>query len=81
MPCERGALSQAQIVVQGVTTVTGEEHIRDVMEGNRYPDISHLASPVLQQTDLPHLAGLMAIGLAWFSGLAWLGLVLGPGLA
>ena len=25
-PCERGALSQAQTVVQDVTTVTGEEH-------------------------------------------------------
>ena len=36
--CERGALSQAQTVVQGVTTVTGEELLREVMDGNRYPD-------------------------------------------
>ena len=35
---ERAPLSQAQTVVQGVTTVTGEEHLREVMESNRYPD-------------------------------------------
>ena len=36
MPCERGALSQAQTVVQDVTTVIGEEHLREVMKSNRY---------------------------------------------
>ena len=40
VPCERGALSQAQTVVQGMTMVTGEQHLREVMEGNRYPDTS-----------------------------------------
>ena len=42
--CERGALSQEQTVIQGVTTVTGEEHLREVMEGNRYPDTYKTAS-------------------------------------
>ena len=31
-------LSQPQIVVQGVSMVTGEEHLREVMEGNSYAD-------------------------------------------
>ena len=35
--CERAPLSQAQTVVR-VCTVTGVEHLSDVMEGNRYPD-------------------------------------------
>ena len=31
VPCERGALSQSQTIIQGVTTLTGEEHLREVM--------------------------------------------------
>ena len=31
---------RAQTVVQGVTMVTGEEHLGEVMEDNRYPDTS-----------------------------------------
>ena len=31
---------RAQTVVQGMTAVTGEEHLSEVMEGNRYPDTS-----------------------------------------
>ena len=35
---------RAQTVVQSVTMITGEEHLSEVMEGNRYPDIYKTAS-------------------------------------
>ena len=40
MPVKGCLFHRAQTVVQGVTTVTGEEHLSEVMEGNRYPDTS-----------------------------------------
>ena len=38
MPVKGRLFHRAQTVVQDVTTVTAEEHLREVMEGNRYPD-------------------------------------------
>ena len=40
MPVKGRLFHRAQTVVQGVTTVTGEELLSEVMEGNRYPDTS-----------------------------------------
>ena len=40
MPVKGRLFHRAQTVVQGMTTVTGEEHLSEVMEGNRYPDTS-----------------------------------------
>ena len=40
MPVKGRLFHSAQTVVQGVTVVTGEEHLSEVMEGNRYPDTS-----------------------------------------
>ena len=50
--CEWVPLSQAQTVVQGVNTVTGEEHLREVMEGNRYPDTCSTGLAIAVFTDV-----------------------------
>ena len=51
VPVQGCLFQRAQTVVQGVTTVTGEELLTEVMEGNRYPDTSvkTASKPVLQQ--------------------------------
>ena len=40
MPVKGCLFHRAQTVVQGVTMVTGEEHLSEAIEGNRYPDTS-----------------------------------------
>ena len=40
VPVKGRLFHRAQTAVQGVTIVTGEEHLSEVMEGNRYPDTS-----------------------------------------
>ena len=59
MPVKGRLFHRAQTVIEGVTTVPGEEHLREVMEGNRYPDTSvktaSKPSIVLQQSQLKSL--------------------------
>ena len=77
MPCERGTLSQAQTIIQGVTTVTGEQHLREVMESSRYSDTSVKTA---SKPSTPRVPGSVGLAWLWF-GLAWLLAWLTPPLA